>query len=116
MRLPHPVRDIRPAVHRRQRGFVNPVLEQLTRSPQPGVQRLSVVTAESRKEGQVVGPGDDIDRVELDHSDPGEHPTEVAYVDAPARRRVREALGRECKTARSVDRESLNCSGHVGGG
>jgi hypothetical protein len=94
---------------------MNPVLEELTRSPQPAVQRLSVICAESREERQVVGPGDDIDRVELDHPDPGEHPSKVPHIDASAWSGVRETLGGERETARSINGQSLNCSGHVGG-
>ena len=91
--------------NRDQRGLVTPVLEDLTRLPEPGVEGGAVVDAETGEEGHVVGAAEHIHRVELDESHPVHDPAEMTDVDAARRSGVGETLGAQRKAAGLVDGE-----------
>ena len=71
----------RPMLDRYQGGFVRPVLDHLPRSPADPIGQVHRIVAETSEEGKEVGPGDDVDRVELDHADPIDDPPQVADID-----------------------------------
>ena len=61
-----------------ERGGVGPVLEHLAAVVEPAPERLLVVGTEAGEEGEEVGPGDDVDGVDLHGAQPVEHGLEVA--------------------------------------
>ena len=70
-----------PGVRRHQAGDVGPALVGITRAPEPLVQRRRVVRAQPGMEEQFVGAGHDVDTVDLDDVDVGQHPPEVPTID-----------------------------------
>ena len=89
----HPPAQQRLQLQRQQRGLMPPVFEQPPpRPPGLGLQRLARIVPQPREAGQIVGAGDDVDAVDLDHAQP---PGDVANM-APAGGgglRAPEALG-----------------------
>ncbi len=70
----HPMPEQRPTLDRYQCGFVRPVLDHLPRSPSDPIGESHRIATESSEEGKEVGPGNDVDGVKLDCSDPIDHP------------------------------------------
>ena len=76
------------------RGLVAPVLEELAGGG--GLrQEVAGMGPEAGEEGQLLGPHQHVDGVDLDQPDPVEHAPQVAAIDPALRARVGEALGSE---------------------
>ena len=61
--------------------------------PQPVVEAITVVGAESAIDGQVVRPADGLHRIQLQQTEAAQYPTEMPGVDPTGRRLVAEPLG-----------------------
>ena len=100
----HNVAQQRVALHGHERRLVGPRLVELLSLVDGVVQERVRIGPQPREERHVVGAHQDVDRVDLKQADAIEHPAQVADIDAAARPRVNEALGRERDPARLADR------------
>jgi len=71
-----------------------PVLEQFLAIDERSLDQAGVVGAEPREQGEAVGAGHHVDRVDLEDTGGGEHLPEVAEVDSPRGPGAVQALGR----------------------
>ena len=80
----------RPMLDGYQRRLMSPVLDHLARPPADRLGQVHRIVAETGEEGKEVGPGDNVDRVELDDPDPIDDPAEMADIDLSGRARCRQ--------------------------
>ena len=92
----HPPAEQRLARQRQERRLVRPVLEERP-LPRPGkfFQRRPRIGAEPREGGQIVGPRDDVDAVDLHHAQPVDQLEELALADLALGSGRSETLGGE---------------------
>ena len=90
-----------------------PVFEQ-RRLPAPGLglQRLARIGAQARERRQIVGAGQHIDRVDLDHADLADHAAQSPAVQRPRRPRIGQPLSGDGDTPGLAGGEGLKSSRH----
>ena len=98
-----------------QRRFVAPVLEHLSRSPEPAVECIPVVEPKPGEEGHEMGPAEHIHGVELDKPDPTHNLAEVTDIDTAPRPSLGQTLGGErispCLTAADPSHRTATLTG-----
>ncbi len=88
-----------------QRGFVAPVLEELSTLEGEVVDQLLGVRPKPREERHEVGANNDVDRIELQQIDASEDAAQVACINSAAWTRLGKALRGEGDAARFVGGE-----------
>ena len=91
--LIHPPSKQSMLIDRYQRSLVAPVLEHLSRSPQPAVEGIPVVVPEPGEEGHEMGPAEHVHRVELDKPDSAHNLAEVTDINPAAGSSLDQPLG-----------------------
>jgi hypothetical protein len=102
-----------PVFDRYQRRFMSPILDHLARAPADPIGQVHRVISKAGEEGEKVGAGHDIDRVQLDDAHPVNHSPQVTEIDPPARAWLRKTLGGQGNSTSLSDGELAHGDGRV---
>ncbi len=89
------------------RGLVDPVFEQLAGRGGIGDQR-SGMRPEAGEQRQFLAAHQDVDRIDLDQTDPVEDLAQMSPIDPPSRAPIGEALGAQRDSPRLLQGEMLS--------
>jgi hypothetical protein len=115
MEIPqHPMPEQRPMLDRYQGRFVGPVLDHLAGAPSDPIGQVHWIVAQTGKEGKEVGPGYDVDRVELDDAHPIHHSPQVSNIDLSSGTRIGKTLGSQGDSTSLSEGELAHGNGRLG--